>query len=509
MSSPRWCNCSVPTDCRGTNLSPQDHPVAFVDRDAERSFLDGILRRNGPTPGELVLLYGRRRIGKSRLLLHWAESCDLPFVYWVADREGATLQRRKLYARVAGLKLHQAPLFDSWAELWDALATLLEGRPPQVLILDELPYAAESDPAMLSSLQNAWDRRLQHLDLVVALCGSQVRTMEALQSRQSPLFGRLTGQWRLGPLPFDALGEFLPSWSMADRVRTWAIVGGVPAYLQWLDARRSLLENLRDVVLAPGSMFVAEPMFLLYDEVRDPRSYLSILRAIGSGSHSLDEVARTCLINKAHLSSYLATLQELGLVERRLPATLTPAARAKSRRGRYHLCDPYFRFYFRFIAPNADLLPFDRRPTLEAIRQGLPGFVGETAFEELARQWVMTAGRAGRLGFVPSQVGAHWSRKVQVDVVAADHATRNLVIGECKWGAAPVEVSAVQKLLEHTGPRLLGELPDGGDGWLPSYVFFARGGFTEGASRALAQVGAEAVDLDGLEAGLRGSSPRV
>ena len=507
MSSPHWRAPSVLPGRRGGNLSRQDRPVGFVDRDADRSFLDGILHREGPTPGELVLLYGRRRIGKSRLLLHWAEACERPFVYWVADREGATLQRRKLYARVAGLKLHQAPLFDSWAELWDALATLLEGRPPQVLILDELPYAAESDPAMLSSLQNAWDHRLRHLDLVVALCGSQVRTMEALQSQQSPLFGRLTGQWRLGPLPFDALAEFLPSWSMPDRVRTWAIVGGVPAYLEWLDPRRSLLENLRDVMLTPGSMFVAEPMFLLYDEVRDPRSYLSILRAIGSGSHSLDDIARTCLINKAHLSSYLATLQELGLVERLLPATLAPAARAKSRRGRYHLCDPYFRFYFRFVAPNADLLPFDRGPTLEAIRHGLPGFVGATAFEELAREWVMAAGRMGRFGFVPTRAGAHWSRNVQVDVVATDHATRNLVIGECKWGAAPVELSTVRKLLDHTGPKLLGELPEGGDGWLPSYVLFARGGFTEGARQALARAGAEAVDLAGLEAGLRRSGP--
>ena len=483
-------------------MTNTDGSDGFVDREAERAFLDGVLRRSGPTPGELILLYGRRRIGKSRLLLHWAATCGRPFVYWVADKEGSALQRRKLYARVAGVRIDQAPLFASWSELWDALAALLDGGPPRVLILDELPYAIESDPAMLSSLQHAWDQRLKHLDLTLALCGSQVRTMESIQSHQSPLFGRLTGQWRLGPLPFGALEEFLPGWSTVDHVRAWAIVGGVPAYLEWLDSDRSLLENLRDVMLAPGSMFVAEPMFLLYDEVRDPRSYLSVLRAIGGGAHSLTDIARASLINKAHLSSYLATLQELGLVERRLPASLSSSARRKSRQGRYHLCDPYFRFYFRFISPNADLLPFDRRPALDAIRAGLPSFVGATAFEELARAWVAKAGREGRLPFRPERVGAHWSRAVQVDVIAADHDKKNVVVGECKWGADPVEASAVRKLLDRTTPKLLRELPDAGDGWLTTTVFFARGGFTRGALQALEAVGGRAVPLEELASGL-------
>ena len=126
---------------------------------------------------------------------------------------------------------------------------------------------------MLSALQHAWDQRLKVLDIVVALCGSHVRTMEALQFQQSPLFGRLTGQWNLQPLPFHALAGFLPSWSSEDQMAAWALVGGVPAYLEWLDPDRSLQQNLRDVILAPGSMFTAEPLFLLYDEVRDPRSY--------------------------------------------------------------------------------------------------------------------------------------------------------------------------------------------------------------------------------------------
>ncbi len=142
-------------------------------------------------------------------------------------------------------------------------------------------------------------------------------------------------------------------------------------------------------------MFVAEPAFLLYDEVREPQAYQAVLKAIGVGSHSLDEISNATLIGKAHLSAYLARLQELRLVERRLPATVNPAARHKSRLGRYHLNDAYFRFYFRFLAPYHDSLAFEPDWVMRQVQQGLRAFVGQTAFEDLARQWIVQQGRAG------------------------------------------------------------------------------------------------------------------
>ena len=148
----------------------------FADRQRELVYLNELLTRHKPGPAQLILLYGRRRVGKTALLLEWAERNSVPYTYWAAEKEPADLQRRKLYARLLNLPLRQAPLFDSWAELWDAVAAIVGDR-RQILILDELPYAAESDPAALSALQHAWDGHFQHSNLVIVLCGSQVRVM--------------------------------------------------------------------------------------------------------------------------------------------------------------------------------------------------------------------------------------------------------------------------------------------------------------------------------------------
>jgi len=473
----------------------------FVNRERELIFLNALIARRRPGPAQLVLLYGRRRVGKTVLLLTWAERSGLPFTYWAAEKEPAALQRRKLYARLLGISIPQAPIFNSWSEFWDAAAAVLKGQ-RRILILDELPYAAETDPAMLSALQHAWDHHFKNGDLLIMLCGSHVRTMETLLSQQSPLFGRMTGQWLLQPLDFSALALFFPQWSLEERIALYGMVGGVPAYLEWLDSERSLVENVWDVILAPGSMFVAEPQFLLYDEVRDPQTYLAILKAIGRGNHALNEISNASLVGKAHLSAYLATLQSLRLVERRLPATIAPTRRRKSRQGRYHFTDPYFRFYFRFIDPYLAYLPAESTAMREGIRQGLRAFVGQTAFEELAQSWIRKQGRAGNLPFEPEAVGSHWSRHVQVDVVAVNWQTKDMLLGECKWTETPIDKRIIRELVEKKKPKVLKDMAISDD-WRVHYAFFARRGFTD-AARAYAQErGALLIDLPRLEAGLQ------
>ena len=396
----------------------------------------------------------------------------------------------------------QAPTFDSWADCWSAITAFLADR-RQILILDEFTYAVESDPAMLSSLQHAWDQQFKGAGIVLVLCGSHVHTMETLQARQSPLFGRLTGQWHLQPLPFATLQEFLPDWSVEERVAAFAVVGGVPAYLEWLDPDRSLSGNIRDVILAPGSMFVAEPTFLLYDEVRQPSTYLAILKAIGAGNHTLSDISNAALVSKAHLSAYLARLRELRLVERRLPVTVPPNRRHRSRSGRYHLLDPYFRFYFRFLAPYQDDLAYRPEQVLPRITEGLRAFVGMTAFEELSRQWVAEQGRAGKLPFEIREVGSHWSRRAQVDVVAVNWTDHEILLGESKWGRDAVGRSVIRDLIETKSPRVLKDLPGEGASWQVHYAFFARVGFTDAAHAEAESVEAGLVDLERLDADLK------
>jgi len=470
----------------------------FIDRQPELAFLNGLLERRHPGPAQLVLLYGRRRVGKTSLLRHWVDQAGIPATYWSAEKEPAALQRRKLYAALLGMQVARAPVFESWAALWDAAAELI-GEQRRILILDELPYAADADSAMLSALQHAWDHHFQRSNLILVLCGSQVHTMETLLSHQSPLFGRMTGQWHLQPLSFSSLLEFLPGWSAEERVAAYAIVGGVPAYLEWLDPSRSLTQNIREVMLASGSMFVAEPAFLLYDEVREPNMYLAVIKAIGQGAHTLNDISNASLIGKAHLSAYLARLQALYLVERRLPVTIPLSVLHKSRLGRYHLSDPYFRFYFRFLAPFHDTLTYDPDRVLAQVKEGLRAFVGQTAFEEIARTWVVRRGRMGQLPFEPEVVGSHWSAPVQVDVVAINWHEKQILLGECKWGLDGIDRQIVRELIEQKKPKVMAALPDGGDGWRVHYVIFARSGFTLAALAELQKFGGTAVDLGMLE----------
>jgi len=470
----------------------------FIERQKELNFFNNILTRQRPGPAQMILLYGRRRVGKTALLLHWVESNNTPYTYWSAEKEPANLQRRKLYARLQNIPVRQAPIFDSWAELWEAVANLI-GQKRHILILDEIPYAAEGDPATLSALQHAWDHYFQHSNIVLVLCGSQIKAMEALQFHQSPLFGRLTGQWHLQPLPFAALSKFLPDWSPEERVAAFAVVGGVPAYLNWLNPEISMAENIRQVMLDEGGMFLAEPAFLLYDEVREPQSYLAVLKAIGLGHHTLGDISNAAMIATSHLSTYLARLQDLKMVERRLPATTPPAQRRHSRQGRYHLQDPFFRFYFRFVAPFYDYLPFDNDKLLAKIKQELRAFVGQTTFEELAQQWVWQQGKAGGLPFVPDIVGSHWSRRVQVDVVAVNWAERQILLGECKWGHEAVSRQIVRELIERKMPLVARDLPDEGAGWKFHHALFARAGFTEAALAELVEANhGLAIDLPTL-----------
>ena len=474
----------------------------FVDRQQELDFLNSLLTRKHPGPAQLILMFGRRRVGKSELLLKWATQSGLNYIYWEAVKENATQQRRRLLAKIMNVPLASTPIYHSWPDLWDAAAPLLLAK-RHILILDELPYAADADSAMLSALQYAWDQHFQKSESILALCGSRVHVMETLFARQSPLFGRMTAQWHLNPLPFSSLAEFFPKWDADERVAAYAILGGIPAYLNWLEPGLALVDNIRQVMLDAGSMFLAEPAFLLYDEVRDPNNYLAILKAIGGGAHTLTEISERAFIPSTSANFYLNTLQELRLVERRLPVTQPKVERSRSRSGRYHLSDPYFRFYFQFLEPYLSASPFDPDQAIEAVRRNLRAFVGATAFEDLARQWVWAQGKAGQLPFTPDNIGSHWSSRVQVDVVALNWQTHDILLGECKWGADRVDRQVIRELLEEKTPLVLKDLPEAGAGWNVHYAVFGRKGFTPAAKDEMNKVHGLLIDLSMLDSTLK------
>ncbi len=468
-------------------------PSRFIGRAEELKDLLAISRREG---AQFLIVYGRRRVGKTTLLLQWGARGNLPTVYWPIARANAASLRQEL-AQAVWRTLSPGttpPTFDTWEGLFENIVVLASGR-RILLIMDEFPWAMEADPALASRLQHAWDHLFKKNNLILVLAGSHIGMMSRLFEYQSPLYGRFTAQLHVKPLPFSSLAEFLPRYDIERRIATYAVVGGVPAYLERMKDQRSLAENLKEEIMSATGIFRNEPFFLISDQVKETRNFIEVIRAIGRGNHVLEDVATVAHIPKHQTIVYLDRLQDLGMVERRLPATLPPAKRSRSHQGRYHLLDHYHRFHFRFIDPNLDLLEQKRyNQVWEKIESQIRAFVGGTAFEELCRAWVWSEADHQGLSFVPEIVGSHWGRGIQIDVVAIDWRSKHILLGEAKWEVDQISAKMLKDFVGKANQYAEKEF----NGWLVQLVFFARAGFTQPTREEASNVHVRLVDLKEL-----------
>jgi AAA+ ATPase superfamily predicted ATPase len=472
----------------------------FVGRQRELDELNELLSRGG---AQLLLVYGRRRVGKTTLILRWAQHTGWPVIYWVATRDTPAQVRLGLTQALwawAYPGTQAVPRFDTWSEVLEVAAQLI-GDQQVILIMDEFSYAAESDPALPSNLQAAWDHLFKDRNATIVLAGSHIGMMVDLMGYHAPLYGRFTAQLPVDPLPFAALHDFLPHYTAAERVAVYAVTGGIPAYLERFDDTENIGANIQRLFVRRTGMFRSEPFLLVGDVIRrETQTYEAVLKAVALGRRTPQEIGSTLGVTSSYLSPYLKQLESLYLIDRRLPATIPPDRRGTSRSSRYHLADHYLRFYFRFIAPNLGLVEQELTGLLwERISEQFRAFVGETAFEELCRSWTLARARAGKLPFAPEIVGSHWSRDVQVDVVALSWREQAILLGECKWGVDAVGRSVVRELIEVKTPKALQALPDGGAGWAVHHALFARAGLTDAAQAEAHSHHAIWVDLATLD----------
>ncbi|MEW5985563.1 MAG: ATP-binding protein [Chloroflexota bacterium] len=470
----------------------------FYDRTTEIETLNQIVRQPG---AQFVMVFGRRRVGKTTLLTTWAGQTGLPTLYWVAKRDS----REALMADLAqAIYAWQHDLDYSGLDFrpsnWEGvLRTLAQaaGSRRVVVILDELPYALEQDRALGSYLQAAWDHLFKETQICLFLSGSHIGMLTGLTHYQAPLYGRLTAQFPVSPLTFANIRQFLPHYSASKRLAVYAILGGIPAYLERWNDRETISTNVERLFLQRTGWFRNEPLVLISDLTqRETTNFEAILKALADGRHGRDEIAHHSGIPSTSLSHYLPRLIELGLVERRLPATVPLPQLKTSKQSRYFLSDPFLRFYYRFVDPNLGLIERGlARRLWQMMDDHFRAFVALT-FEELCREWVVRQARRGQFPFLPENVGSHWSAEVQIDVVAINWRERQLWLGECKWGDQLVGQGVIAELIEEKTPKLLRALADEGIGWTIHYAFFARKGFTPAARSAAAGHKATLVDLE-------------
>ena len=466
--------------------------MALFDREKEFEELDFV---KGEPGSQFLVVSGRRRLGKTTLLVEWAKASGEPAIYWVASRV-SKVQLLRSFSQV--VYAHAHPLsqvspdfaYPTWEMALQQLAELAKSR-RLIVTLDEFSYAVEVEPALPSVLQNVWDHSLKQTHIMLVLCGSHIGMMKKLQAHQAPLFGRITGQLPLGPLPFSAVGAFLPAYSLEQRVAVYAILGGVPGYLERFNDHLSLADNVRRHLFRPTGMFRSEPQFLLQDELQQPANYLAVLLAIAEGHHTQKDIRKSTGLT--HIAAYLARLQELHFVYRRISATIPQTKRTTSRNGRYHLADPYMRFYYRFIHPNQHLLGQGLHEWLwKLISEQLRSFIGTYTFEELCREWVLTKARARQFPFPPERVGSHWAADAQIDVVAINWRLKEILLGEVKWTGRAMTPGIVRDLINKT-PRVVPA-----NDWRVHYAFFSRSGFSEAAVAEAQKHAALLVDLETL-----------
>lgn len=448
----------------------------FVDREAELAFLE---RAWNSGRAELLVVYGRRRVGKTALLR--AFCANRPHTFWVASLSSEAILRQSFTDAIWQTSHPDEPTagfaYATWERAFQALADLAAIQ-RHVVVLDEFTYLAGSDPSIPSVLQKVWDERLQHTQLLLVLCGSHVGMMErqALTYR-APLYGRRSGQLQLKPLPLRALAAFFPERPSVEQVETYAVLGGIPAYWQQFDRRASLLQNIEQHILNPASYLYQEPLFLLREELQEPRHYFAVLQAIAQGRTRLNEIVQVTGMERGPASRYLAILQDLHLVERRVP--VTEAQPEKSRKGSYRLRDPFLAFWFRFVAPYVSVLERGyTTPVVQRIEADLPTFLGST-IEDLCCEWVVDQAARETLPFLPQRIGAWWDGREEIDIVAL--APGAGLFGECKWTSRPVGVGVLDDLKRKAHPiaQALGL-------HTVHFALFARSGFTD-ALRARAQ----------------------
>jgi AAA+ ATPase superfamily predicted ATPase len=403
--------------------------ITFIDRSKELSFLEERYRSHR---AELIVMYGRRRVGKTFLLRKFLSGKK--GVYFVVSRLGNTLQE---ISEAIGEQLDvHPPLLRHYRDLFSYIAK--ESSNERIIFaIDEFQRLAEYDPTFLTELQVAWDDFLSHSKVFLVLSGSSVGVVErAALASSSPIFGRRTGQLKVKPFTFTCAKEFASTWSCEDKVRAYAVFGGIPAYLSLLDCSKSLLENIKNLILEPGGLLHEEPYFLLATETREPLRYMTILEAIASGATTLGEIASKSGLSSSELPRYMRTLEALlDIVERRYPLL------EEERRGRarYIIKDNFLRFWFKHVRPNLHLLELGEVERVATrISEQLDEYAS-TVFEEIALEHFSHS--------VPAlKVGRWWRGEVEIDGIAIDEKNKVAYFMEAKWSKHPLDRSVLREL---------------------------------------------------------------
>ena len=422
----------------------------FIGRKQELQFLEDKYNSKG---GQLIVLYGRRRVGKTETLREFCKGKK--HIFYSCREVSDRLQLRSFSEKLLKENIPAASYIKEFADWETALKSVLDlpyGDEKKLLIIDEFPYMCRGNESIPSVLQNLWDELFKDENVMIVLCGSAMSFIEKeLLVEKNPLYGRATGIYKMEAMSFYDAVQFFPNYTDRDKIIAYSILDGIPHYLRQFDAYLPLEENIKRNILTKGCVLYSEVEFLLRQELRETPLYNSIIEAVALGNTKLNDISVKSLVDDTSKTSvYLKNLIELEIIKREFSVDDGTKERANTNRGLYRLTDNFFRFWYAFVFTNySELESGDADGVFEyAIKPNLHEFAS-FAFEDVCREYVRKMQRTGRLPFRYQRMGRWWGRTTvrrkdkpevqesEIDLLAVSQKADQYLVGECKFKGRP------------------------------------------------------------------------
>ena len=439
----------------------------FIGRKTELQQLNTLYKQD---KFQCVIIYGRRRVGKTTLINEFIKDKDAVYFTGIESTSKDNLENfSRSIAALNNANTDNAPVYKDFRSALIDIDALAQNR-KIVLVIDEYPYLARSYRPISSLLQELIDTKFKNnANLFIILCGSSMSFMEKqVLGYQSPLYGRRTAQFHIRPFTFYEAAAYYKNFSNEDLAVVYGITGGIPLYMSFITDTLSLKDNIINTFLTPSGYMYEEPFNLLNQELREPAMYNAIIRAVATGSSRISEIASKVGIENAAATSYVDKLIELGIIEKELPA----GTAGKSRKSIYGIKDGMFRFWYKFIPENNILV---QRNMPEAAWTNIQPHINEymgKVFENICADYLLE--NYTNLPVQFQNFGRWWGnnpkmkREEEIDIVAANN--DKAILCECKWRNEKTDKDVLETLLER---RKL--LP-----WFNEcyYYIFSKSGFT-------------------------------
>lgn len=417
----------------------------FVGRKNELNQLEELYSRDS---FQFVVVYGRRRVGKTSLINRFIQNKDAIFYTGIESNEKQNLEN---FSKSIYTYLNMTILNAIFQDFYSALEYIFELSLKQklILVIDEYPYLAKASPSFASILQALIDKYKDTSKLFLILCGSSMSFMENhVLGYKAPLYGRRTAQFKILPFDFFELRDYFHGFSNQDLVAIYGMVGGTPQYLLQMNDKLSIEENIKNTFLNITHPLFEEPNNLLKQEVREQAKYNSIISIVANGATRLNEIADKAGEETSSCSVYLNNLISLGIIKKE-----TPFQENTARKTIYVIDDNMFRFWYRFIPENMSFITRGLSEiAYEHIEKQLPTYLGAT-FEEICKQYLWKIRKDNECLVSFTDIGRWWGNdpinkcEAEIDIMGSDD-KGNLLLCECKWKNEKIDVSVLNALLE-------------------------------------------------------------